>query len=102
AVKGVKDTQCGFKIFSKKAADDIFSLLKTGGWGFDMEVLTIAQVHGYKIKEVPVEWHEVGGGKINFMAYLQSLKDLLRIKWYKIIGQYNKKKLLKMRSKNFS
>lgn len=52
----IKDTQCGFKIFSKKATKEIFAKQTINGWNFDMEILTIATIKGYLIKEIPVEW----------------------------------------------
>ena len=88
AVPGIKDTQLGFKAFTKKAAKDIFSLVTIPGWGFDMEVLTIARRHGYKIKEVGVLWREQGGSHVPLRAYLQSLMDLFRIKFNMLSGKY--------------
>jgi len=90
-VRGVRDTQLGFKAFSRLAAKDIFSQVTVPGWGFDMEVLTIALRHGYRIKEVGVLWHEQGGSHVPLRAYIQSLKDLLKIKINSIFGRYNKK-----------
>jgi len=90
-IKGIKDTQLGFKAFSGKAAKDIFSQVTVPGWGFDMEVLTIAIRHGYKIREVGVIWRERGGSHVPLKAYIQSLLDLLKIKINSILGRYNKK-----------
>ncbi|HOQ49575.1 MAG TPA: glycosyltransferase family 2 protein [Candidatus Kapabacteria bacterium] len=56
-VKGIKDTQCGFKCFREKAAVDIFSRAKINGFSFDVEILYLAQKLNYKIKEVGVEWY---------------------------------------------
>ncbi|MDB4939890.1 MAG: hypothetical protein JWO40_315 [Candidatus Doudnabacteria bacterium] len=89
AVPGIKDTQLGFKVFSKKAADDIFSKVSILRWGFDMEVLTIALAHNYKIKEIGVSWTENGGGHVPLKAYIESLIDLLRIKLNSMSGKYN-------------
>lgn len=61
---GIKDTQCGFKLFSAKAAQDIFSQLQTNGWLFDVEVLAIANQRGYGIKEVPVDWYDAKQSKL--------------------------------------
>lgn len=91
AVPGIKDTQLGFKAFTKKAAKDIFSLVTVHGWGFDMEALTIARLHGYKVREVGVLWREQGGSHVPLTAYLQSLRDLLKIKFYSLIGRYSAK-----------
>lgn len=89
-VWGIHDTQLGFKVFTHRAAKDIFSKITVFGWGFDMEVLTIAKLYGYKIKEAPVLWREQGGSHVPLMAYLQSLWDLLKIKWNVLIGVYRK------------
>ncbi|OGE86085.1 MAG: hypothetical protein A3J48_03945 [Candidatus Doudnabacteria bacterium RIFCSPHIGHO2_02_FULL_46_11] len=91
AVPGIHDTQLGFKAFSKQAAHDIFEQVGITGWGFDMEVLTIARIHGHKIKEVGVLWREFGGSHVPLKAYIQSLRDLLKIKTKAILGKYNPK-----------
>lgn len=88
AVPGIKDTQLGFKAFTAKAAKDIFPLVTVLRWGFDMEVLTIARVKGYKIKEVGVSWTEHGGGHVPLKAYIESLIDLFKIKLRSISGRY--------------
>lgn len=89
AVPGIADTQLGFKAFSRKAAKDIFGRVTIPGWGFDMEVLTIAKRRGYRIKEVGVLWREQGGSHVPLSAYLQSLKDLLKIKLRLFMGKYD-------------
>jgi dolichyl-phosphate beta-glucosyltransferase len=89
AVPGIKDTQLGFKAFSKKAAQDIFPRISILRWGFDMEVLTIALAHSFKIKEVGVSWTEHGGGHVPLKAYVESLIDLLKIKANSISGKYH-------------
>jgi dolichyl-phosphate beta-glucosyltransferase len=88
AVPGVHDTQLGFKVFTNQAAEDIFSRITVFGWGFDMEVLTIGRLHGYKIKEVPVLWREQGGSHVPLKAYIRSLWDLFTIKANAILGRY--------------
>lgn len=88
-VPGIKDTQLGFKVFTHKAAKDIFKRVTIPGWGFDMEVLTIARKRGYKIKEVGVLWRERGGSHVPLKAYIQSLFDLLKIKFRSLFGQYS-------------
>jgi dolichyl-phosphate beta-glucosyltransferase len=91
AVPGIKDTQLGFKAFTLQAAKDIFPIVTVLRWGFDMEVLTIARAHGYKIKEVGVSWTEHGGGHVPLKAYVESLIDLLKIKYRSLVGKYRKK-----------
>ena len=56
ATRGIKDTQCGFKLFQRKAARKIFSKQKFERFSFDVEILAIARILGYKIKEVGIKW----------------------------------------------
>lgn len=87
---GIVDTQCGFKLFEAEAAKKIFSRQTISGYGFDMEILTIARFLGYKIKEVAVKWVDVTGGTIKnpFKTAFRTLFDLLRIKFYLVSGRY--------------
>lgn len=84
----IKDTQLGFKAFTRPAAKEIFARVTIPGWGFDMEVLTIAKRHGFKIKEVGVLWRERGGSHVPLLGYLQTLRDLLKIKFNALMGKY--------------
>jgi len=74
------DTQCGFKCFKKETAEKIFPLLKTNGWGFDIEVLLRAKKMGYKIIELPVTWACGQNSKVRPIDYLRTLLELLKIK----------------------
>lgn len=86
----IKDTQLGFKAFTAAAAKEIFRKVTIPGWGFDMEVLTIAKKRGYKIKEVGVLWRERGGSHVPLMGYVETMKDLLKIKLNAFFGKYEK------------
>jgi len=86
---GIKDTQCGFKMFSKKATEAIFPLQRFERWSFDLELLVIARKQGYKIVEVPVVWHNVAGSKVKPSAAFRVLKDVFKIKWNSISGKYS-------------
>lgn len=55
--KGIKDTQCGFKGFTRDAAQKLFGAQKIMGFSFDVEILYLAKKFGYKVKEVAVEWY---------------------------------------------
>ena len=57
AVPGIEDTQCGFKMFTARAAEAIFPLVTVHGWAFDIEVLCIGRERGFSIAQVPIEWH---------------------------------------------
>jgi dolichyl-phosphate beta-glucosyltransferase len=57
AVRGFEDTQCGFKMFSRESAEDLFEVQQMTGIGFDVELLFVAQKRGYRIKQVPITWY---------------------------------------------
>lgn len=80
-LRGISDTNCGFKCYKKKAAHDVFSKQLLKGWGFDVELLYIAQKRGYSIKEVPVVWAHGRDSKVNlFIVPFLTLVELVRIK----------------------
>ena len=90
AVPGIWDTQRGFKVFSERAAKDIFSRLTIFGWGFDVEVLAVARAHGYRIKEMPVTWDNDPDSKVNIWAYPKVLADTVKVGLNRILGKYKK------------
>ncbi len=57
AISDYEDTQCGFKMFSGKVAEDLFAVQRMNGIGFDVELLFIAKRRGYRVKEMPITWH---------------------------------------------
>jgi dolichyl-phosphate beta-glucosyltransferase len=88
---GIYDTQRGFKIFTAKAADKIFPKLTIERWGFDVEVLALANKFGFKIKEVPVVWqNNINTSHVKLSAYFQVLLEVLKIKWNLLINKYDK------------
>ncbi len=84
----VHDTQRGFKLFTKEAVEKVFSKQTITQWGFDIEILILAKKLGYKIKEVPVNWHNPGESKVNLKSYIKTFKELLVIKWNLITNKY--------------
>jgi dolichyl-phosphate beta-glucosyltransferase len=60
---GIADSQCGFKAFVAGAAEDLFARVSTAGYGFDVELLLLAQARGYRVVEVPVNWTDRAGSK---------------------------------------
>ncbi|KAF8429297.1 nucleotide-diphospho-sugar transferase [Tirmania nivea] len=66
-ISSIKDTQCGFKLFSREAAVTVFRGMYTEGWIFDVEILLRAERAGIKVAEVPVNWHEVEGTKMELV-----------------------------------
>lgn len=90
AIWEIHDTQRGFKVFSARAAEDIFPAQTLNRWGFDIEILVIAKTRGYRIKEVPVVWTNAGDSKVGLDAYITTLKDLLVVRKNMIMGKYKK------------
>jgi glycosyltransferase involved in cell wall biosynthesis len=83
------DTQCGFKVFKRAAAQAIFPLQKIERWGFDPEILFLARKLRYKVEEVPVLWGHSGGARINpVIDGARMFQEMLRVRWYSITGQY--------------
>jgi len=89
AVHGFRDTQCGFKIFKKRAAREIFRRSRLDRFSFDVEVLFIAKKRGYKIKEVPIIWIDKKGSKVDPVKdSLRMLRDILVIRLNSLFGLY--------------
>ena len=84
-----KDTQCGLKAFTRRAARAIFPRLRIDCWGFDPEILFLAVKDGMKVAEVPVEWAHDKRSRINPITDgLQMLTEMLRIRCYDLTGKY--------------
>jgi len=77
---GFWDTQCGFKGFSAKAAQDIFSKAKINRWAFDVEALVLAKQLRYDIKEIPVTWINDPHSKVNLKGMITMLFEILQIR----------------------
>ena len=101
-LRGINDTQCGFKLFKKESAHRIFkaTLLYPGGkiegpmvTAFDVEVLFLARKMGYKIKEIPVNWTYVDESKVNPLKdSIVNFLDVMKVKYNDIKGVYSFKK----------
>lgn len=77
---GIKDTQNGFKLFSRKVAEDIFPRQSMYFWAFDIEILAMAKSRGYKIKEVPITWVNADDSKMNFKGMVRMLFEVINIR----------------------
>jgi glycosyltransferase involved in cell wall biosynthesis len=84
------DTQCGFKLFEGAAAREIFGRQRVERFGFDVEVLFIAQRLGYRTLEVPVRWNDVAGTKVSMLGAVAAFLDPLKVRWNGITGKYDK------------
>lgn len=99
AVPGVQDTQCGFKMFSAQAAQELFpKLVIYGGTqtrqdaftgAFDVELLFLARKRGFALKEVPIHWQHHDTNRVSPLKdSVRMLRDIARIRWAAINGQY--------------
>ena len=86
-----KDTQNGFKAFTRCAAKTIFGMQRIAGWGFDAEVLYLARKFNLAVREVPVEYtYYAEGSKIRpYRAGARMLVELLMVRWYGLTGKYS-------------
>jgi dolichyl-phosphate beta-glucosyltransferase len=89
ALPGIKDSQCGFKMFRREAARRLFGAGLVDGWAFDVEILFIARRLGYKIREVPVRWQESEGTRVEALRdALRMLRDIVKFRLAWQSGEY--------------
>jgi glycosyltransferase involved in cell wall biosynthesis len=89
---GLQDTQCGFKCMRAQVAREIFPYQTLTGWAFDVELLYIARLHGYRIVEIPIDWYFNADSKISVLRdSLRMFLDLLRIRRNARRGLYDPK-----------
>jgi dolichyl-phosphate beta-glucosyltransferase len=92
-VDHIRDTQCGFKLFSRAAAQQIFPRQHLTTWIFDVELLLLAKQMAIPAVEVPISWHEVSGSKLNVVwDSLQMLRDLLVMRGNHLTGRWKIKR----------
>jgi glycosyltransferase involved in cell wall biosynthesis len=84
-----KDTQCGFKAFTRRAAQAIFPLQRIERWGFDPEILFLARKFGFRVEEVAVFWGHSGDTRIHpLVDGARMFWEMVRIRWYDVTGKY--------------
>lgn len=91
AVPGIWDTQCGFKAFTQDAAKQIFPLSLIDGWGFDIEIMALAQLFRYQIGIIPAYWVDKEGTHVRFTNYLDTIAETLRVRWNLLTGVYTRR-----------
>lgn len=92
-VPGIHDTQCGFKCLRREAALDFCAHQTIEGWCFDVELLHIARLRGYRVREVPIAWHFVPGSRVHPLRDAASvLRDLLVIRLRSWRGRYGRRR----------
>ncbi len=88
----IEDTQCGFKCFTKEAAENIFPRCRISRFAFDPEILIIGKRMGYKIKEIPVYWKNDLESKVKLKSIFKIALDLFVIRLNSFRGVYGKEK----------
>ena len=87
---GIRDTQCGFKLFSAGAADALFPRLTIDGFAFDVELLVMARRAGYEIREAGIEWYGRADSRVAALRGAGAFGDVLRIWWKIRAGGYGR------------
>ncbi len=88
-IQRIHDTQCGFKLFRQAAAQDLFSVARIDGYGFDLELLYVAHRRGYRIAEVPINWSDQPGSKVRVLRDgLAMLREMLAVRRNDARGLY--------------
>lgn len=88
-LRGLKDTQCGFKLFRGDTARKLFKKSHINGFSFDVEILFLAEKEGYRIKEVPVRWLNSPNSKVKIIHdSMNMFLELFRIRAYWLFGKY--------------
>ncbi len=89
-LNGIHDSQCGFKLFSRRATQNTFSKQTLDGFGFDVEVLYIARKKGFEIKQIPVTWINDAQTKLNVIRdSIKMFRDILVVRINDLKGKYN-------------
>lgn len=88
----IKDTQCGFKLFTRETARRLFTVQHIDRWAFDVELLFLAARFGIPMIEVPVNWQEIDGSKLDVLtSTIQMAKDIVAIRVCYTLGFWSDK-----------
>ena len=87
-LRGINDTQCGFKLFSARAANALFPLQRLEGFGFDVEILFLARRAGFVVREIPVTWVYGRESKVGLASGARGFVDILSVRWNQLRGAY--------------
>ena len=90
ALPGIRDTQCGFKLFRREVVEPVFGRTRIDGFGFDVEVLAVARWLGYTIAEVPVRWRNHDDSRVSLARGAAAFLDPLRVRIGLAVGRYRR------------
>ena len=85
-IGNILDSQCGFKLFKAEVAKKLFGMSIIERWGFDVEIIYLAQKLGYTICEYPVKWTNSPDSKVKLLDYPKTLLELIKIKVHNYEG----------------
>lgn len=89
AVAGIKDTQCGFKLFNGDVARSVFRKGRINGFAFDVEILFLAIKAGYRVREVSITWLNSPNSRVDILSDpLKMFLELFKIRAYWLFGKY--------------
>ena len=90
-VRGIEDTQCGFKAFQRPVGRDLFSMQRLTGWGFDVEILYLARRRGYRVQQLAIDWFFDPDSRVRGLSdSVTTLAEVLRIRLYALVGAYRR------------
>jgi hypothetical protein len=87
-VRGVWDTQCGFKAFRADVAEQLFSRATINGWGFDIEILALARALGHRLGIIPAHWINDEGSHFKLLDYVRVFGEIVRIRANFLLRKY--------------
>jgi dolichyl-phosphate beta-glucosyltransferase len=88
-VGGIKDTQCGFKVFEGDVARLLFTHMSMTGWSFDIELLALARANRYEVYEAPIVWYNDDNSHVKLSGYFKVLLDTIIIRYRLWKGYYS-------------
>ena len=88
ALRGIEDTQCGFKLFSAESATRLFTHQSLDGWAFDVELLVMAKKAGFGVGEVPIDWYYGEGSKMTLAKGIVAVLDVAKVGLNNLLGRY--------------
>ncbi len=90
-VRGIDDTQCGFKAFQRPVGRDLFGRQRIRGWAFDVELLYLARRRGYRVQQLAIDWYYDADSRVRGMPdSLAMVGEVLRIRLYALLGLYRR------------
>lgn len=88
-IPDIRDTQCGFKLFTRAAVRQVFPNLNVDRWCFDIEMIRVARYLSIPMTEIAVNWREIEGSKLTIWGMAQTGKDVFLIRLYHVLGLWS-------------